>query len=89
VATVFGRVDRDHDLVTEAGGDLVVATGAAVGLHRLVRLDVPYLDVGHARYPNSAQSTSAAMTTSATATIARSLPRFACARNGFNPIPLR
>lgn len=39
----FGRLGH-HDLVSEAGCDLVIATWAAVGLHCLVGLDVADLD---------------------------------------------
>jgi hypothetical protein len=98
MTTLRGRVGGHHDLVAEAGRDLVVAPRAAIGLHRLVGLDVTDLEwpVGnfgavHAgpNQPNTAQRTSAAITTSATATITMSLLRFAWERNGFRPIPLR
>ena len=42
VAAQVGRVDRHDDLVAHAGGDLVVATGTAVRLDRLVGLDVAH-----------------------------------------------
>src|SRR5262245_22162415 len=45
VATCRRVVARDHDLVAVAGRDLVVATGAAVWLQRLVRVDVPDLEL--------------------------------------------
>lgn len=95
----LGRVARHHDLVTEPGRDLVVAAGAAVRLHRLVGVHVADLDrpVGHvgavhaasSLQPNTAQSTSAATTISATATITMSLLRLAWERNGLRPTPLR
>ena len=84
--------------MTEPGRDLVVAPGAAVGLQRLVGLDVANLEGPVGKFgamhlgpnqPNTAHSTSAAITTSATATITMSLLRFAWERNGFRPTPLR
>ena len=71
----------------------MVAARAAIRLHRLVRLYVLDLDVvvlrlprmRNARQPNTAQSTSAAITKNAAATIKRSVRRDACARNGLNP----
>ena len=89
VAPLLGHALRHHDLVAETAGDLVVAARAAVDLHRLVRLHVRDLELvgGAVRHPNTAQSTSAATTASAIATITRSVPRFACARNGLRPMP--
>ena len=98
MTTVLGRVGGHHDLVAEAGRDLVVAPRAAVGLHRLVGLDVTNLDGPFGKFgavhvgpnqPKTAQRTSAAITASATATITMSLLRFAWERNGFRPTPLR
>ena len=97
VPSVLGRVGRHHHFVADPGGDLMVAPRAAVGLDRLVRLHVADLDrtVGRAPgahvvpQPKTAQSTSAAVTTSATATITMSLLRFAWERNGLRPTPLR
>ena len=42
---IHGRVPWHDHLVSFAGADLVVATGTAVGLHGLVGLHVPDLDV--------------------------------------------
>lgn len=90
MAAVLRRADGDDDLVTEARQDLVVATRAAVGLHRLVGLHVADLDVGFVRvHPNSAHATSAPTTTRAAARITTSLVRRACARNGLSPTPVR
>jgi enoyl-CoA hydratase/carnithine racemase len=46
VTPILGRGQRHHDLVPFADADLVVAAGAAVLLHRLVRLNVVHLDAG-------------------------------------------
>ncbi len=75
--------------MAETAGDLVIASGASVDLHRLIWLHVRDLELALCvvRHPNTAQSTSAATTASAIATITRSVPRFACARNGFSPMP--
>ena len=40
-----GFLRRPDDQMGHADSDLVVAAGAAVDLHRLVRLDVTHLDV--------------------------------------------
>jgi hypothetical protein len=45
VPAVLGPVTRNDDLVALAGPDLVVATGAAVGLLRFIRLHVADVDV--------------------------------------------
>lgn len=84
------RITRHHHFVTEARRYLVIASGAAVRLDRLIRLHVLDLElvvsvVGH---PNIAQYMSTATTTSASATSNTSVPRFARARNGFNPMRL-
>jgi len=44
VAPLLGAFARNHDLVADAGPDLVVATGAAVGLVCFVGLHVAYVD---------------------------------------------
>ena len=44
MASVLRRAPRHDDLVALARSDLVVATRAAVRLHRFVRLHVPYVD---------------------------------------------
>ena len=43
VAPLVGGGGRHHDLVADTGCDLVIASGTAVGLHRLVRVNVPDL----------------------------------------------
>jgi hypothetical protein len=88
VASLVRRVARHHDLMAEPGWYLVVASRAAIGLQRLVGLDVRDLElvVRVVRHPNIAQYTNTATTTSAIATTSTSVPRFARARNGFNPI---
>ena len=80
----------DDDLVALAGPDLVVASGAAVGLLGLVRLDVADLDAGvviavgvgpvvlGGHRGNAAHSTSSATTSSAITTSTMSLRRFTC-----------
>jgi hypothetical protein len=89
VAPLLRGALRHHDFVTETTGDLVIAPWAAVDLHRLVRLHMRDLELvlRVVDHPNAAQSTSAAITASAIATITKSVPRFARARNGFRPIP--
>jgi hypothetical protein len=87
--TKIGRVDRDHDLVTQARRNLMVAAGAAVGLDCLVRLDVTHLIgvVGH-QCPSAAHNTMAMMTTNAAETMTMSLRRLTRARNGLKPTAL-
>ena len=90
MAAQIGRVERHDDLVPGSGPDLVVAARAAVRLHRLVRLDVPDLDLvelplGPERVHqrgSSAQTSSPTITTSAAATTTTSLPRETRLRNG-------
>src|SRR5690242_18021298 len=96
VPAIVGRVERDHDLVSLAGADLVVATRTAVRLVGLVRLHVPHFDAARlgpvvlARHRgNAAHNTSSAMTNNAIATSAMSLRRRTCGRNGFKPTQLR
>src|SRR5690242_20152825 len=93
VAAKVGRVDRHHDFVALAGPDLVVATRAAVRLHRLVRLHVTDLDrvveAPAAHEPNAAHTTSNATTASAMTTSAISLRRLTAGRNGLNPTTAR
>src|SRR5262249_52893243 len=93
VPPLLWRAARHHHLVTEAGRDLVIAARAAIRLHGLVRLHVLDLDVvvlglppvRRVCQPNTAHSTSAAITTNAAATIKRSVRRVACGRNGLKP----
>jgi hypothetical protein len=94
VPTVLGRVARHDHFVAEAGRNLVIATRAAIVLDRLVRLHVADVEragvvVRAAGHPKRAQSTSANTTTSAIATIAMSLRRLTCDRNGLRPTKLR
>lgn len=51
MAAQVGSGDGDHHLVTFSGADLVVATRAAVGLHRLVRLHVADLHLAFVAGP--------------------------------------
>ena len=44
VPSLFGSLPGDDDFVALAGPDLVVASGAAVGLVCFVGLDVPHVD---------------------------------------------
>ena len=102
MAPILGRVAWDHHFVPEPGRDLVVASGAAVRLDRLVRMHVAHLDrtFGHlgamhhrnaslVAQPNTAHSTRAATTASAATTITTSLARLVWERNGLRPTPLR
>jgi hypothetical protein len=101
VATILGRAARHHDDVAFTRSDLVVAARAAVLLDGLVRLYPLHLDAvgvvvvwelvfhGAAQLPNSAHASSNPITTRETATIAMSLERFACERNGLNPTAVR
>ena len=73
-----GGVDRHHDDVTGAGGDVAVAARAQVRLHGFVRLDPSHLhrpvavvlDPRHIdpAQPRSAQASRAMHTTNAAAT---------------------
>jgi hypothetical protein len=90
VPTILGLGVRDDDLVALARTDLVVASGAAIGLLGLVRLYVADLDAGivvavgvgpvvlGSHRGNAAQSTSNATTTSALTKSTMSLRRFTC-----------
>lgn len=62
------RVEGGDDDVTGARLDGVVAPGTHVPLHRLVRLDAPYLDAYFGPRP-SAHATRMATTTNAVPTI--------------------
>jgi hypothetical protein len=90
VSPQIRRVDRHDDLVALAGTDLVIATGAAVHLRRLVRLHVPDLELVVGRHdPNTAHAMSAAMTANAATTNTMSLRRFTCVPNGLKPTTAR
>jgi hypothetical protein len=70
MASEIGRFPWDHHQVAGPRSDVVVATGAQVGLGRLERLDPPNLDVGvEPRHPKSAHASSTAITTKAATTI--------------------
>jgi hypothetical protein len=45
VPTVFGTIARNHDLVPFTDADLVITTRASVRLFRLIRLNMPDIDV--------------------------------------------
>lgn len=100
MAAQVGREGGHHDLVAEPGRYLVVASRAAVRLHRFVRLDMA--DVHRSvrsllrlrslrllpAHPSRAQSTSAITTSNAAATKTMSLRRLTWARNGLKPTGL-
>jgi hypothetical protein len=90
---IVGRVERDDDLVSLAGSDLVVAARTAVRLVGLVGLDVPDFDLVarpvERHRGSAAHNTSNAMTSNAIATSAMSLRRLTGWRNGLKPTPLR
>lgn len=101
MAAILRRGLRDDDLVPLAGTDLVIATGTAIGLLGLVRLDVTHLyaDVAVSFVIGpvmigthrgiAAQATRSATTSTATTTRTMSLRRLTCWRNGLNPTTSR
>ena len=97
---ILRRATRDDHQVALTDTDLVVAARAAVLLDGLVRLHPLHLDGvgvvvrelvlhGSTQLPKSAQASSNPITTRATATIAMSLERFTCERNGLKPTAVR
>jgi hypothetical protein len=67
VAPEIRRAGRNHHQMTGAGTDFLMASRAEVRLARLVRVDLPDLDL--AQRGMSAHSRMAAITTNAAATI--------------------
>jgi hypothetical protein len=72
MATILGRVERNHHQVAHSSGDVLIAARTDIGLCGLVRLDTPDLDSRSAgvfeAHPMKAQMTSNSATTTAAAT---------------------
>jgi hypothetical protein len=68
VAPVLRHVERHHDEVGQAHGNLLVAPRTEVGLARLEGMDESNLEVVVVRYPRSAHNSSRMQTTKAAAT---------------------